>query len=57
MSAEVFVFRGVMDHQKFSEDELMGLLFGEEDHLPRAAVDEFIRQKRKKTAEPRSRPW
>jgi hypothetical protein len=57
MPAEVFVFRGDMDHQKFSEDELMGLLFGEEDHLPRAAVDEFIRQKRKKTAEPRSRPW
>lgn len=33
-----------MDYQGFSEDELTGLLFREEDRLPRAAVDEFLRR-------------
>lgn len=33
-----------MDYQEFSEDELTGLLFSEEDRLPRAAVDEFVRR-------------
>ena len=33
-----------MDYKNLSEDELMELLFTEEDRLPRAAVDEFIRR-------------
>ncbi|MBI5149980.1 MAG: DUF1186 domain-containing protein [Candidatus Omnitrophica bacterium] len=33
-----------MDYQEFPEDELTELLLTEEDRLPRAAVDEFIRR-------------
>lgn len=33
-----------VDYSKFSDDELIGLLFTEEDRLPREAVDEFIRR-------------
>jgi len=33
-----------MDYQKFNSEELIFLLFTQEDRLPRAAVDEFIRR-------------
>ena len=33
-----------MDYQKFNNEELIFLLFTQEDCLPRAAVDEFIRR-------------
>lgn len=33
-----------MPYQEFSEDDLVRLLFTEEDRLPRAAVDEFLRR-------------
>ena len=36
-----------MNCQEFSDDELTGLLFTEEDRLPREAVDEFIRRREK----------
>jgi len=34
----------VTDYHKLNDDELLDLLFTEEDHLPRAAVDEFVRR-------------
>jgi hypothetical protein len=33
-----------MDYQELDDDQLISLLFAEEDRLPRAAVDEFIRR-------------
>ncbi len=36
-----------MDYQNFSDEKLMELLSTEEDRLPRAAVDEFIRRGKK----------
>ncbi|MBU0463853.1 MAG: SEC-C domain-containing protein [Proteobacteria bacterium] len=34
-----------MNHQTLSDNELIGLLYSQEDRLPRAAVDEFINRK------------
>ena len=33
-----------MDYQKFNDEELISLLFTQENRLPLAAVDEFIRR-------------
>lgn len=35
------------DYAKLDDDELIGLLFTEEDRLPRSAVEEFVRRKEK----------
>lgn len=32
------------DYQNLTDDKLLALLFTEEDHLPRAAVEEFVRR-------------
>lgn len=34
----------MMDYSTFTDDELMELLYSEEDRLPRAVVDEFVRR-------------